>query len=847
MRHLLTKDAFAKRSTGRDSPAEGERERIAAVSRRRDLPMARDELETVLARARVGILHRALDGHVLVVNEAYCALVGRSAETLEYLPFEQFTYPADRESSIRIYGDHLATAQPFEIEKRYIRPDGSVVWCSVHVSFVVDAAGQPQSTIVIASDISARRTAEQELRESEEHLRHTVELNPQITWTASPAGAVLEVSARWCEVTGIPREHALGEYWVSALHPDDVAQVRAQWAISVASGLPIDIEYRLRTGAGSFRWFRARAAARTDAEGRVVRWYGTLEDVHDRRLAKDDLRESEARFRLAAQAAELGIWDYDAVSNEREWSDDFKTMLGLSADARPDVALALELVVPADRHLLTALVEAAQAGDSSTRFEVTLRIRRASDGAERWMRTAGWRMHASSGRLTRVLVTIRDVTEERNAQDHIRWTATHDALTGVANRAFFTDQLEQAIARATPGRQLALVLLDVDRLKEINDTIGHDAGDVLLETFARRLDRAFAPCAVTGRLGGDEFAVLLEGGLHEDLAQRVSAGLEVLGELVEYDGYACETQATAGLSLYPAHGATAAELLKSADIALYAGKAGRRGEVSVFEPVMRAGMQRRASMLNVARIAVRDDLVMPYYQPKIALSDGRVVGFEALLRWRHEALGVQGPDTIAAAFDDLRLAAALSDRMIDSVARDLRCWLDQGFDPGRVAINLSPADFRHDRLVERVLEPLKRHGVPPARIELEITETVLLGRDTDKVAATLAVFHDQGVTIALDDFGTGYASLTHLKMFPVDVIKIDRSFVARVCEQPHDAAIVEAIIGLAHRLQLEIVAEGVEREAQAEYLAALGCTYGQGYLFGRAVPADAIAKLLSWS
>ncbi len=598
------------------------------------------------------------------------------------------------------------------------------------------------------------------------------------------------------------------------------------------------------TGSGSYRWFRSRAAARTDAMGRVVRWYGTLEDVHDRRSAQDELRESEARFRLAAQAAALGIWDYDAVSDQREWSDEFKAMLGLPVDIAPEVATALNLVVPADRHLLTALVEAAQAGDTSTRFEVTLRIRRGNDGAERWMRTAGWRMHASSGRLTRVLVTIRDVTDERTAEDRIRWTATHDALTRIPNRAHFTDQLEQAIAQAVPGSQLALVLLDVDRLKEINDTIGHDAGDVLLKTFASRLDRAFGPCATAGRLGGDEFALLLQGMQQSDLAQRVVEGLEVLREPFEYEGYTCETHATAGMSVYPADGENAADLLKSADIALYVGKATRRGELSIFEPAMRGGIQRRASMLNVARRAVRDDQVLPFYQPKVSLEDGHIVGFEALLRWRHDTLGVQGPDTIAAAFEDLRLAAALSDRMIDSVARDLRGWVDQGLQPGRVAINLSPADFRHDRLVERVLEPLERHDVPPSWIDLEITESVLLGRDTDKVAATLAIFHDCGIKIALDDFGTGYASLTHLKMFPVDVIKIDKSFVSKACEQSDDAAIVETVIELAHRLCIEVVAEGVERKDQADYLSRLGCTYGQGYLFGRAVPPDAAAMLL---
>ncbi len=803
------------------------------------------ELETVLSRAKVGILHRDLSRKVLLVNEAYCALIGRPAEAIDGLDFAAFTHPDDVERSVRTYADHLADARPFEIEKRYLRPDGSAIWCAIHVSFVCGDDGLPRSTIAVASDITARRRVQDALEESEAHFRHTVELNPQITWLAAPDGAVLEVSSRWHAITGISRAAALGESWIAALHPDDVASTRERWRIALASGAPVDVQYRLRQAAGGYRWFRGRASPRLGADGAVIRWYGTLEDVHDRQMAEDALRESEERFRLAAEAAGLGIWDYDAVRDQRDWSPEFKAMLGLPAETRPDVATALALVLPEDRHRLAALVEAAQAGDSRARFEVTLRIRRASDGAVRWMQTSGWRMHADSGRLARVLVTVRDVTEERTAEDRIRWIATHDALTGIPNRFGFSQQLEAAIARAAAARgELALVLLDVDRLKEVNDTVGHDAGDVLLKGFASRLEQAFGAPAATGRLGGDEFAVLLEGVPRDRLPAMVADALDLLRQPVQHDGHPYDTQATAGVSLYPHDGGDVAGLLKAADIALYVGKGGRRGEASIFEPAMRAGLQRRASMLAVARMVERDDRVMPFYQPQFALETGALAGFEALLRWRHDALGVQGPETIAAAFDDSRLAAALGDRLVAAVAHDLRGWLDAGLAPGRVAINLSPAEFRDDRLAARILEPFRRLGVPLDRVEVEITETVLLGRDTDKVAATLRTFHDHGLSIALDDFGTGFASLTHLKMFPVDVIKIDRSFVATMCERPADAAIVEAVVGLAQRLGMKVVAEGVERDDQARYLAGIGCTYAQGYLFGHPAPATAAAEVL---
>ncbi|UZK68053.1 EAL domain-containing protein [Sphingomonas sp. S1-29] len=806
--------------------------------------IAHADLKAVLSRARVGILHRDLDRRVLIVNEAYCKLVGRSAQQLDGLEFAAFTHPDDVARSSRIFAENFERVTPFEIEKRYIRPDGTAIWCSVHVSFVADAAGKPQSTIVVASDITARRNAEEELRENEEHYRHTVELNPQISWTAGADGAVLDVSSRWHRITGIAKTDAMGESWIAALHPDDVPRTRTQWAASVANARPLDIEYRLRTSSGAYRWFRGRAAARVDAAGAVVKWYGTLEDVHDRRLAQDELRHSEERFRLAAQAANLGIWDHDVASGRREWSSEFKAMLGLPPETEPSVAAAMTLVVPEDRHLLDALVDAAWAGDNDARSEIIVRVRRADDNAMRWMRTAGWRMQTASGQLARIVVTIRDVTDERTAEDRIRWAANHDALTGIANRFRFTERLEQAIARSKPGREVALVLLDIDRLKEINDTIGHDAGDALLRAFAARLDAAFGSGTVVGRLGGDEFAALLTGVPQSDLTGLIEAALEALRHPIEYDGHAWDIHATAGVSVYPRDGACADELLKSADIALYVGKSNRRGEVSVFEPAMRAGIQRRTSMLHVARMVVKEARAVPFYQPKVALDTRRITGFEALMRWHHDTLGVQGPDTVSAAFEDLRLAAALSDRMIDRVAHDLRGWIDRGLCPGHVAINLAPAEFRDDKLVDRVIGPFNRLGVPLEYVELEITETVLLGRDTDKVAITLAALRDRGVKIALDDFGTGFASLSHLKLFPVDVIKIDKSFVANMCQQRDDAAIVEAVVGLAHRLKKEVVAEGIERENEASYLSELGCTYGQGYLFGRAVPAAAVPALL---
>ena len=802
-------------------------------------------LDEMLNRARIGVLHRDLDLRVITVNACFCDMVGLAAADLAGLPMSAFTHSDDLALNHALHDDHFDSGAPFRIEKRYVKPDGTITWCDVHVSFVCDAAGRVVSTLVVAKDVTERRLAERDLQESEEHRRNFSELSAQINWTATPLGGIDSVSPRWRDVTGYHPDDALGEGWLKRLHADDVAHTVAAWTSATDSGSPVDVEYRLETPDGSFRWFRSRAAARIDDLGQVVRWYGTLEDIHDRKLAERAVRESEERFRFAAQAAGLGIWDYDVRRDRRDWSPEFKAMLGLPADMVPSETTAIGLVDPADRHLLQTLIDAAYAGQGETRFETTLRINRADTGEQRWMKTGGWRIEAPSGKLDRVLVTIRDVTEERSVEQRIRWVADHDVMTGLPNRAAFGDRLERAIERATRnGTTLALILFDVDHLKETNDTIGHDAGDLLLQTLADRLRETLGPDCTIARLGGDEFAAVIEDIDMDAAAQRVDTALRGLREPFTHDGRILDCQATAGGSMFPLHGADAADLLKAADIALYAAKARSRGVMLIFRPEMRADLQRRSSMISVARDSAREGRILPFYQPKLRLGSNAVCGFEALLRWHHPRLGLQLPGTISAAFEDLDLAVALNERMLEQITLDMRAWLDAGLDFGRIAVNLSPAEFRHESLVPRVLGHLHRAGIPTSRLELEVTETVFVGRDAESVAQALESFSREGVKIALDDFGTGYASLTHLKAFPVDVIKIDRSFVSNLDTDSGDAAIIDAVVGLGHRLGMEVVAEGVETEAQARYLRSRGCDYGQGYLFGYPAPAADVPNML---
>lgn len=463
---------------------------------------------------------------------------------------------------------------------------------------------------------------------------------------------------------------------------------------------------------------------------------------------------------------------------------------------------------------------------------------------EKWFESLISKLPDDDGQAIQFIVLSRDITHQKRVEAEVRWTATHDALTRLPNRSLFQERLDFLAEEARS--RFALLLLDIDDFKLVNDTLGHDAGDTLLITVAERLRRAVRPEDFIARLGGDEFAIIL-GGIQTE--EGVAAASEKILDAVKapwiYDGRVGDCRLSIGASMWPEQASEASELLKRADIALYAAKVQERGGLSIFKPSMRDEMQKRLSKMSLARRALEDDLIVPFYQPKVELISGKVVGFEALLRWRHPTRGTQMPATIDVAFEDLELARRLTDRMLSHALSDMRRWLDAGVDFGHVAINVTAADFKQKDFAERLLDRLNSHALPRQCLEVEVTETVFLGRGAEYVEHGLRTLSKGGVRIALDDFGTGYASLSHLKQFPVDIVKIDRSFLRDIHQDTHNTAIIKTVIGLGRSLGLDVVAEGVETLDQQSYLIGQGCKLGQGYLYGKAAPAAKVPRLVT--
>jgi diguanylate cyclase (GGDEF)-like protein/PAS domain S-box-containing protein len=439
--------------------------------------------------------------------------------------------------------------------------------------------------------------------------------------------------------------------------------------------------------------------------------------------------------------------------------------------------------------------------------------------------------------------TIQDITERRQRDANLHRLASCDALTGLANRVRFEERLEET----TVGRRPAtVILLDLDRFKSVNDSFGHTTGDTLLQALAIRLTRCFDQHATIARLGGDGFAVLLP---DADLAAAASAAAqlrEAVAQPFSAGGHMLHLGASIGVACGPDHGGDADALLASADLALHRVKSEGGGAVRMFDAAMGDELAGQRALHDDLLRAVEAGEFVLHYQPQVMLEDGQVFGAEALLRWDHAERGLLLPGAFLSSLETHALAPRVGWWILDQACRQAAAWRESGLPAIRVGVNLFAAQLRSGDLVAKVDEALARHGLPPCALEIEITETIVLQQD-DGALAPLRELYERGIGIAFDDFGTGYASLSMLKRFPLTRLKIDRSFVRDLLTVSHDAAIVTAVLAMGRGLGLEVIAEGVETPDQAARLRAMGCEAAQGFLYGRAVPAEAFARLLKSS
>jgi len=446
------------------------------------------------------------------------------------------------------------------------------------------------------------------------------------------------------------------------------------------------------------------------------------------------------------------------------------------------------------------------------------------------------------------VIAARNIAERKVAERRIRYLARIDGLTKVPNRMQFQHLLQRTIARCTrQDRAFALLYIDVDRFKEINDTYGHSAGDHCLETLTARLGRLLPPGAIMGRFAGDEFGIIAESGIggvvNEELAATARSILREVSEPLHFHGQQIDMNVSIGIAAFPADARNVIELVRCADAALYHAKRAGGDRFAMFDAGMNAATVDRLMLKSRLRRAYERDELLLHYQPKVDGRSGRIAGAEALVRWDLAERGRVPPAEFIPLAEESNLILEIGEWVLDRVCRDLRDWRARGLVPGRIAVNLSLRQLHQPEFATRVRRLLEQHGIEPSNLELEITESTLM-EDPERTVRVLRELHGMGLSLAIDDFGTGYSSLGALQKFPIRTLKVDQSFVRDAATVQDDATIVTTIIQMGHGLKLEVVAEGVESPQQLALLRAAGCDYMQGLLFGEPMTAPAFAQLL---
>ena len=673
---------------------------------------------------------------------------------------------------------------------------------------------------------------------SEERLQALIAGSSDVTLVLDAAGTITFAGASVERIFGYRPEDVIGRPSSDFVHPGDLELVPSISATTIgAAAQDLPVRYRLLHRNGTWRWVDTRFTDLLDnaAVGGMV---ANIRDVTDQYEAEVAMQASELRYRSIVDTAEEGIWIHDLDGMTTFANPKLASSLGTTV-AELERGSIWDHVDPARRAFIAAKLNHQRAGTVDQYETELVRV----DGTILEVLISASPVRDAEGQVVGALKMVTDIGDRKRAEAEEARLLLVDSLTGMASRALVIDRVAQLLAHhaRVPG-QAAVLFLDLDNFKQVNDSLGQAAGDELLRQVATRIDREVDGQHTVGRFGGDEFVVVLDGldspGDAVLLAERIAVALR---EPIVVGDTELLVTASIGIALTPAEDATA--LLRDADIAMYRAKERGGARHELFDSSLRALAMARLELDRDLRLAVADDQIRVHYQPVLAL-DGRVVGFEALARWYHPTKGMIPPGDFIPFAESTGLIVPLGAAILDQACADLARWRAlPGYEELTVAVNLSGRQLAVPGLAAAVAATLAAHALAPGALCLEITESVLMD-DTSIATQALTAIHDLGVRLAVDDFGTGYSSLLYLRRFPVDALKLDRFFVAGIEQNPQDRAIVRAVIDLAHSLDLWAVAEGVETRAQLEALRHMGCDLAQGFYWSAAVPADAVESLL---
>ena len=792
----------------------------------RALTQSNSFLAAIVENSPIAIYATDLEGNITLWNPAAERTFGfkRSQAIGRRAPFVQAT----KREEARAFRERVIAGETLsQVEVVRQRADGSMIDVNSSAAPLRDEDGRITGLLVMCIDMTGAKRSDRALQDQLHFTRALIDAIPNPVYFKDAQGRYQVYNRAWDEIFGAGRD------WIGRtvfdMFPGELGRMhdeRDRPLFEKASS--VRYEAKVPTAAGENREMLYNKVSFVDPQGRIGGLIATITDVTHYKETERALEASEARFRVLTESGIDLISVIAADGKLLYQSAALKTLTGYEPAqtlGRDVFSMIHEEDVEQARAAFRRILETRQ-----TREAIELRIRH-RDGTWRTFESLGTNC-VDNPHILGVVCNSRDVTDRKQIQQRIQHLAYHDNLTGLPNRGLLQDRLGHSIARAERGgRKVAVLFIDLDNFKNINDTLGHDIGDELLRQVATRLKECVRIEDTIARQGGDEFIVLLDS-LEDSrgasvVAQKILNGLRAPFKLA---GTEQHVSGSVGIALYPDDGRDAQTLMKSADTAMFHGKSQGKNTYQYFTPQMNVAVKRRMTLESALRRAVQQKDFLLHYQPQVNLESGEIIGVEALVRWRTEDSGIVMPGDFIPLAEETGLIGELGEWVLREGCRQAREWLDMGLPPRRMAINLSARQFTDKGFLDMVTRVLAETKLDPQSLELEITESQVM-RQTEGMIQLLNRLAAMGVNLAIDDFGTGYSSLSYLKRLPFQKLKIDQSFIRDITVDPNDAAIVVAIISMARSLELETIAEGVETAGQLALLRSKGCRVGQGYFF----------------
>ncbi|RYY74326.1 MAG: bifunctional diguanylate cyclase/phosphodiesterase [Gammaproteobacteria bacterium] len=819
--------------------------------------LSEDHLHRLISTIPQQVWTARPDGGLDFVNQQVIDYFGKSILKAGWI---EVLHPDDVHETILKWTRSLATGENYEAVFRLRRADGVYRWHIARASALLNPAGEVIQWVGTSTDITERKEAEAALAVSEAHLAAAQTRALIGSWELDLATGIGSATAEWFQI--MQRDPASGmptlDEFVETIHPQDRDRVRAHHLQAIADKNDRKFDFRMLMPDGSTRWIEARSITIFDAADQPIRMEGTAQEISDRKQVEEALLTSTELLNVSQSVAKMGGWQFDIKTNELFWTDQIYHLLD---SVREDLTLesSLEFFSNDSQPLIIkAFNEAIERGQD---FDLELEM------ISYTQRKIDVRVICKITRENNIPVKmngiIQDISEQKSAQlaletanyeleyanrilEHI---AHYDALTHLPNRVLLADRMQQAMLHnQRSGESLAVAFIDLDGFKAINDQYGHGTGDKLLITIARRMKAALRESDTLARIGGDEFVVVLTHLKNvndcEPLLRRI---LDAAAEPVQLDELVLQVSASIGVTIHPQDGVDAEQLLRHADQAMYLAKQAGKNCYHLFDVAQDVAVKHKRENLEHIRTALRNKEFVLYYQPKVNMRTGTVVGAEALIRWQHPERGLLAPASFLPIIENHLLSVELGEWVIATALSQMADWQSQGLDIP-ISVNVGALQLQQSNFANRLEELLfLEPDANPKNLELEILETSAL-EDINQVSAAIHACQALGVSFALDDFGTGYSSLAYLKRLPAELLKIDQSFVRDMLDDSDDLAIIQGIIGLATAFQRLVIAEGVETVDHGKKLLSIGCELAQGYGIARPMPAEAFPGWVkTWS